>query len=59
MGPVAIHLELSRKLCGHHQVYNGLLLCRYLQVSNGVEPPEPHFVENVDEYKVEAFIAHW
>ena len=58
MGPAAICLELSRKLDGHHQVIYVLSLYRYLLGSDRVEPIAPVIVKDVDEYKLNAFIAH-
>ena len=58
MGIVAVQLELSRKLHGHHLVFHLLLLCRYLPGSDGVEPLAPVIIKDADEYKVEALITH-
>ena len=53
MGPVAIHLQLSRKLHSNHPVLNVLLLYRHLPGSDDVEPLSSVIVENADEYEVE------
>ena len=59
MGPVVVHFELSRKLCGHHLVVHVLLLCRYLPGGDRVEPPAPVIIEDADECEVETLIAYW
>ena len=58
LGPVAVPLEISGKLHGHYPVFYVLLLHKYLLSSDVVEPPAPVIVEDSDEYKVEALIAH-
>ena len=56
---MAVCLELSGKLHGHHPVFHVLLLHRYLLGSDQVELPEPMISEDADKYMVEALIAHW
>ena len=58
MGLVAVHLELSRKLCRHCLVFHVLLLHRLLLGGDGVKPPAPVIVKDVAEYEVGAFIEH-
>ena len=56
---MVVHLELSGKLSKHHLILHVLLLLhRYLQGGDGVEPPAPVSIKDVDEFKVEALIIH-
>ena len=45
VGPVAVHLALTRKLQGLHPVFHVSLLRRYKPGGDGVEPPPPIVVE--------------
>ena len=58
MGPVAVHLKLSGKLCGHHPVFHVSLLHKYLPGGDGVNLEALLIIEDVDEYEVEALIAY-
>ena len=58
VGPVAVHLVLTRKLRGLHLVFHVSLLRRYKPGGDGVEPPPPIVVDNEEEYEVEALLAH-
>ena len=58
MGPGAVHLALTRKLWGLHPVFHISLLRRNKPSGDGVEPPPPIIVDDKEEYKVEAQLAH-
>ena len=58
MGPVAVHLVLTRKLRGLHPVFHVSLLRRYEPGGDGVEPPPPIVMDEEEEYEVEALLAH-
>ena len=59
MGSVAVYLELSGKLHGHHLVFHISLLLRYLPDVDRVKPTAPIIIDDMDENEVEALIAHW
>ena len=44
VGPVAVHLALTRKLQGLHPVFYVSLLHRYKPGGDGVEPPTSYFI---------------
>ena len=58
VGPVAVHLALTRKLWGLHPVFHVSLLRRYKPGGDGVEPPPPIAVDEEEEYEVKALFAH-
>ena len=58
VGPVAVHLVLTGKLQGLQLVFHTSLLCRYKPSGDGIEPPPPIVVDDQEEYKVKALLAH-
>ena len=52
MGPVAVHLALTRKLQGLHPVFHVSLLRGYESSGDGVEPLPPIVVVEEENYKV-------
>ena len=58
VGPVSVHLALTGNLWGLHPVFHVSLLRRYEPGGNGFAPPLPIVVDEEEEYKVEALLAH-
>ena len=58
VGPVTMCLALTGKLRGLHPVFYVSLLHRYEPGGDGVEPPPSIVVDEEEDYKVEALLAH-
>ena len=58
MGLVAVHFELYGKLCRHYPLFHISLLHGYLPSGDRVDLSAPVIIEDADEFKVEALIAH-
>ena len=58
VGPVAVHLALTRKLWGLHLVFHISLLHRYEPGGDGVEPLPPIVADEEEVYDVKALLSH-
>ena len=58
VGPLAVCLALTGKLRRLHLVFHISLLHRYKPGGDGVKPPHPIVVDEEEEYKVKALLAH-
>ena len=58
VGPVAVHLVLTKKLWGLHPAFHISLLRRYKPDGDGVKPLPPIVVDEEEEYEVKALLSH-
>ena len=58
MGPVAVRLKLSGQVSRYYLVFYISLLGRYLPGGDREKPLAQVFIEDANEYELEALIAH-